>query len=75
MLTPQEEAEMEKLPACIASDREWSRWMSRNNSVIADYFQGQFRNQLQCMTCSIVCLNSLRDLLGVEKYLSDFNDV
>ncbi|PBK99872.1 cysteine proteinase [Armillaria gallica] len=51
-LTPQEEAEMEKLPACIASDREWSRWMSRNNSVIADYFQGQFRNQLQCMTCS-----------------------
>ncbi|PBK99857.1 cysteine proteinase [Armillaria gallica] len=52
MLTPQEEAEMEKLPACIASDREWSRWMSRNNSVIADYFQGQFRNQLQCMTCS-----------------------
>ncbi|KAK0489302.1 ubiquitin carboxyl-terminal hydrolase 4 [Armillaria novae-zelandiae] len=51
-LTPQEEAEMEKLPPCIASDREWSRWMSRNNSVIADYFQGQFRNQLQCMTCS-----------------------
>ncbi|KAG7445123.1 cysteine proteinase [Guyanagaster necrorhizus] len=51
-LTPQQEAEMEKLPACIASDREWSRWMSRNNSVIADYFQGQFRNQLQCMTCS-----------------------
>ncbi|KAK0466830.1 ubiquitin carboxyl-terminal hydrolase 4 [Desarmillaria tabescens] len=51
-LTPQEEAEMEKLPACIASDREWSRWMSRNNSVIADYFQGQFRNQLQCMTCN-----------------------
>ncbi len=59
MLTPQEEAEMEKLPACIASDREWSRWMSRNNSVIADYFQGQFRNQLQCMTCSTVCPSPL----------------
>ena len=50
-LTPQEEAELERLPTQIASDREWRNWRSRNDSLIVDFFQGQFRNRLECLTC------------------------
>ncbi|KAJ8457206.1 hypothetical protein ONZ45_g18404 [Pleurotus djamor] len=50
--TPEEEAELEKLPPQIASEREWKAWKMRNDSLIVDYFQGQLRNRLQCMTCN-----------------------
>ncbi|KAF9560109.1 cysteine proteinase [Agrocybe pediades] len=49
--TPEEEAELERLPQQIASDREWRAWRARNDSLIVDFFQGQFRNRLQCLTC------------------------
>ena len=49
--TPEEEAQLEKLPPQIASEREWRTWRSRNDSLIVDYFQGQFRNRLECLTC------------------------
>ncbi|KAL4264076.1 Ubiquitin-specific protease doa4 [Pleurotus pulmonarius] len=49
--TPEEEAELEKLPPQIASEREWKAWKMRNDSLIVDYFQGQLRNRLECMTC------------------------
>ncbi|RDB15347.1 Ubiquitin carboxyl-terminal hydrolase 8 [Hypsizygus marmoreus] len=49
--TPEQEAELERLPPQIASDQEWRAWRQRNDSLIVDFFQGQFRNQLQCMTC------------------------
>ena len=49
--TRQEEAELERLPTQIASDREWRNWRSRNDSLIVDFFQGQFRNRLECLTC------------------------
>ncbi|KAG5219362.1 ubiquitin-specific protease doa [Salix suchowensis] len=35
----------------IASEREWKAWKMRNDSLIVDYFQGQLRNRLECMTC------------------------
>ncbi|KAF9466165.1 hypothetical protein BDZ94DRAFT_1188229 [Collybia nuda] len=49
--TPEQEAELERLPPQIASDQEWKAWRERNDSLIVDYFQGQFRNRLQCLTC------------------------
>lgn len=49
--TPEQEAELERLPQQIASEQEWRAWQSRNDSLIVDYFQGQFRNRLECLTC------------------------
>ncbi|PPQ64351.1 hypothetical protein CVT24_008420 [Panaeolus cyanescens] len=49
--TPEEEAELERLPPQVASDKEWRAWRARNDSLIVDYFQGQFRSRLQCLTC------------------------
>ncbi|KAF5373289.1 hypothetical protein D9615_007376 [Tricholomella constricta] len=49
--TPEHEAELERLPVQIASDQEWRNWRDRNDSVIVDFFQGQFQNRLQCLTC------------------------
>ncbi|KAF8315380.1 cysteine proteinase [Clavulina sp. PMI_390] len=51
VITPQREAELERLPPQVASEQEWSAYLSRNDSVVVDHFQGQFRNRLQCMTC------------------------
>ncbi|KAF7356423.1 Ubiquitin carboxyl-terminal hydrolase 4 [Mycena venus] len=49
--TPEQEAELERLGPQIASEQEWRLWKTRNDSVIVDFFQGQFRNRLQCQTC------------------------
>ncbi|KAF9269250.1 hypothetical protein L218DRAFT_1072870 [Marasmius fiardii PR-910] len=49
--TPEEEEELERLPPQIASEQEWAAWKARNDSIIVDYFQGQFRNQMKCLTC------------------------
>jgi ubiquitin carboxyl-terminal hydrolase 8 len=49
--TPEREAELERLPVQIASEQEWSIYRMRDDSLIVDLFQGQFRNRLQCMTC------------------------
>ncbi|CAK5267757.1 unnamed protein product [Mycena citricolor] len=50
--TPEQEAELERLSPQIASEQEWRLWKTRNDSLIVDFFQGQFRNRLQCSTCS-----------------------
>jgi len=49
--TPEREAELERLPQSIASTQEWEIYRMRNDSLIVDFFQGQFRNRLQCLTC------------------------
>ncbi|KAJ7809041.1 ubiquitin carboxyl-terminal hydrolase 4 [Mycena olivaceomarginata] len=49
--TLEQEAELERLGPQIASEQEWRLWKTRNDSVIVDFFQGQFRNRLQCLTC------------------------
>jgi ubiquitin carboxyl-terminal hydrolase 8 len=54
--TPQEEEELERMPPQIASEREWNSWRSRNDSLVVDFFQGQFRNRLECLTCHKVRL-------------------
>lgn len=50
-LTPEQEAELDRLPSPIASEKEWRSWKARNDSLIVDFFQGQFRSRLQCLTC------------------------
>ncbi|WFD31534.1 ubiquitinyl hydrolase 1 [Malassezia sp. CBS 17886] len=46
-----QQAELSRLPQQLASVAEWSMYRRRNNSVIVDAFQGQLRNQLQCLAC------------------------
>ena len=50
-VTPEREAELERLPLQIASQQEWETYKSRNDSLVVDFFQGQFRNRMECMTC------------------------
>ncbi|TDL26727.1 hypothetical protein BD410DRAFT_895341 [Rickenella mellea] len=50
-VTPEREAELEVLPQQIASEQEWKIYRMRNDSIVVDYFQGQFRNRMECMTC------------------------
>jgi ubiquitin carboxyl-terminal hydrolase 8 len=52
--TPEREAELERLPVQIASEQEWTVYRLRDDSLVVDFFQGQFRNRLQCMTCKHV---------------------
>ncbi|KDQ61450.1 hypothetical protein JAAARDRAFT_30889 [Jaapia argillacea MUCL 33604] len=49
--TPEREAELERLPQQIASEQEWKIYRMRNDSIVVDFFQGQFRNRMECMTC------------------------
>jgi len=48
---PEREAELERLPLQIASQQEWEAYKTRNDSLIVDFFQGQFRNRMECLTC------------------------
>lgn len=50
-ITPEREAELEKLPLQVASQQEWETYKGRNDSLIVDFFQGQFRNRMECLTC------------------------
>ncbi|PWN31967.1 cysteine proteinase [Meira miltonrushii] len=50
-MTPEREHELEILPQQIASVKEWQIYRERNESLIVDWFQGQFRNKLTCLTC------------------------
>ncbi|KAF7309945.1 Ubiquitin carboxyl-terminal hydrolase 4 [Mycena indigotica] len=49
--TPEQEAELERLSTQVASEQEWRLWKTRNDSIIVDFFQGQFKNRVQCLTC------------------------
>lgn len=50
-MTAAREEELETLPQQIASVQEWAVYRERNDSLIVDWFQGQFRNKLTCLTC------------------------
>ena len=50
-VTAAREEELEKLPQQIASEKEWKIYRMRNDSIVVDFFQGQFRNRLECLTC------------------------
>lgn len=48
---PEREAKLESMPVQIASEEEWELYKLRNDSIVVDFFQGQFRNRMECMTC------------------------
>lgn len=50
-MTPEREHELETLPQQVASVKEWTIYRQRNDSLIVDWFQGQFRNKMTCLTC------------------------
>lgn len=72
--TPDREAQLETLPQQIASEQEWSIYRMRNDSLIVDYFQGQFRNRMQCMTCQKVWKCWLYSLRVID-YPIDLDDI
>ncbi|KZT07231.1 cysteine proteinase [Laetiporus sulphureus 93-53] len=49
--TPEREEQLERLPNQIASEQEWQIYRMRNDSLVVDFFQGQFRNRMECMHC------------------------
>ncbi|KAH8077882.1 cysteine proteinase [Cristinia sonorae] len=49
--TPEYEAQLEKLPIQVASEQEWQIYRMRSDSLVVDYFQGQYQSRLECMTC------------------------
>ena len=66
--TPEREAELEKLPTQIASEQEWQIYRMRDDSLDVDFFQGQYRNRMECLTChkvrpSALCRPARRSLL------------
>jgi ubiquitin carboxyl-terminal hydrolase 8 len=73
---PEREAELEQMPQQIASEKEWKLYMMRNDSLIVDFFQGQFRNRMECLTCHKVSyLFFFKKKRGFEKKIRDFDDV
>ena len=50
-MSPEREAELESLPQQIASQQEWNIYRMRDDSIVVDFFQGQFRNRMECLTC------------------------
>ncbi|GAA5825715.1 hypothetical protein JCM11251_000347 [Rhodosporidiobolus azoricus] len=50
-ISPAREAELEQLPEVVAADQEWAIYRERSDSLVIDFFQGQVRNRLECMTC------------------------
>ncbi|TBU40571.1 hypothetical protein BD309DRAFT_846709, partial [Dichomitus squalens] len=50
-LMPEWEAELEKLPTQIAGKQEWQIYSMRNDSLIINYFQGQYWNHMECLMC------------------------
>ncbi|WVQ85882.1 hypothetical protein IAT38_008050 [Cryptococcus sp. DSM 104549] len=50
-ITPEREAMLENSAPEVASESEWQIYKQRNDSLIVDLFQGQYRNRLECLTC------------------------
>ncbi|KAM0752242.1 hypothetical protein T439DRAFT_299975 [Meredithblackwellia eburnea MCA 4105] len=50
-MSPEREHDLETLPQQIMSEREWDIYRRRDDSFVVQCFQGQFRNQLKCLTC------------------------
>jgi len=73
--TPEQEAELERLPQQIASDQEWRSWRTRNDSLIVDFFQGQFRNRLECLTCHQVSFYIFYSFAFFTSISSDFDNI
>eukprot|EP01015_Nassula_variabilis_P012009 TRINITY_DN1971_c0_g1_i5.p1 TRINITY_DN1971_c0_g1~~TRINITY_DN1971_c0_g1_i5.p1 ORF type:complete len:772 (-),score=46.56 TRINITY_DN1971_c0_g1_i5:32-2347(-) len=38
------------------AQQSWNTYLKRNNSIIVDFMQGQFKSQIQCPTCSKISI-------------------
>lgn len=52
--SPERDEALERLPEVMGSDRLWGEYRERNDSVIVDFFQGQFRNKVECLVDNCV---------------------
>ncbi|CED83008.1 cysteine proteinase [Phaffia rhodozyma] len=50
-MTSEREAELNALPPQVAGEKEWVIYQKRNDSVVVDLFQGQYRSRMECLTC------------------------
>ncbi|KAJ9103206.1 hypothetical protein QFC21_002629 [Naganishia friedmannii] len=50
-MSSEREAALETLPPSVAAEKEWQIYKQRNDSLIVDLFQGQYRNRMECLTC------------------------
>lgn len=55
-MTPERELALETMPQAQASAKEWDIYLRRDNSIIVQWFQGQYRSKLTCLTCGKVRL-------------------
>ncbi|CAD8183871.1 unnamed protein product [Paramecium octaurelia] len=46
-----EQAKFMKFPTNEDAEEEWKKYLSRNQSIIVDLFQGQMLDTLSCLTC------------------------
>lgn len=51
-MSPEREYDLEHESPQLMSEREWAIYRRRDDSFIVQCFQGQFRNQLRCLTCT-----------------------
>jgi ubiquitin C-terminal hydrolase len=73
-MTPEREARLETLPPEVASEDEWKIYKMRNDSIIVDLFQGQYRNRLECLTCHKVSVGGGRQRMRLTKQTSTTYD-
>ncbi|KAM3415447.1 Ubiquitin carboxyl-terminal hydrolase 4 [Cercospora zeina] len=52
VLTEQEEAKRERMPAIVVAKTEWGRYVHRENSFLTSLFYGQHSSRLQCSHCN-----------------------
>jgi ubiquitin carboxyl-terminal hydrolase 8 len=57
-MTPAREAELNTLPTQIAGEKEWQIYKKRNDSLVVDLFQGQYKSRMECLTCHQVRLGT-----------------
>eukprot|EP00045_Choanoeca_perplexa_P012453 m.135922 g.135922 ORF g.135922 m.135922 type:complete len:1072 (+) comp16013_c0_seq1:101-3316(+) len=48
---------LDGLPDPLAAEKAWHEYTSRNNSIITDVFQGQYRSAIRCKTCDYESVN------------------
>ncbi len=51
-----EAVEWKELPDAVVAEKDWEVYKSRNDSVIVDLFQGQYRSKLTCPECNRVSI-------------------
>ena len=73
--TPAQEEELERLSTQVASEQEWRLWKTRNDSIIVDFFQGQFKNRMQCLTCNTVGGLLLMMFSDLYRHVPDIDDI